>query len=182
MIFRRLILILAISLLSLKSNACKCPKVHVRYHLDKAYDFIIGKVIEEREELDTLCGNTHAYTVAIDFSYKDRLSGTQEIMGGKFTGSCGAYFTKGKYYFIIVLACGDKFYSDMCCDNDLLSKADYQISFLNDHFNKRYIRDKPESFLLLALFSLLVLSVSGILVFNRYKHRSRRRKGFNQKW
>ena len=180
MIFRRLILILAISLLSLKSYACKCPRIHVKRHLDKAYDFIIGKVIGEREELDTLCRTTYTYTVAIDFSYKDQLSGTQQIKGSKYGGSCGAYFTKGKYYFIIVLSCGDKFYSDMCCDNDLLSEANYQISFLNDHFKKKYVRDKPESFLLLALFSLLVLSFSGILVFNRYKHRSRRRKGFIQ--
>lgn len=154
------------------SYACKCSQINVTRDLNRAYDFVIAKIISENPDT-TSCNYVmdYLYEVEIEFSFKDQLTGTQKIYGGKGGGTCGSILEKDREYLIVVFKCNQGYYSTMCSATDALVNSSSQIEILNSHFGKNY-QDPLLSFIVnIAVISILLLAFAGIGVLTFYKKR-----------
>lgn len=166
---------------SIRTSACTCGRLGIEKEVDRAFDIVIGKVTSERAD-DITCdysfnnkrydfSTTFAYSLAVEFSYKGQLNSTTTILGRKGGGDCGAIFHPGKEYLIVVYECDKCYYTYLCSDNALKSKASPQVEFLNAHFKKNYQIDKANFSIGMILFVLILILISGFLTVNFFKRR-----------
>ncbi|HEY8934032.1 MAG TPA: hypothetical protein VIM65_02385 [Cyclobacteriaceae bacterium] len=188
MIIKKIFALPLLLIVSVKVYPCKCGHISISREVDAAYDFVIGKITEEKEDPvtcfyereDNLHENytTYSYSLDVEFSYKEKLCGLENILGSKYGGNCGAYFEKGKTYLITIYKCDRGYYTFMCSNNDLLSESHYEIGYLDKYFHKNYRPLKLEFLIPVALLSLTMLSTSVIVVFRYFMYRTRRSRKF----
>ncbi|HTJ49476.1 MAG TPA: hypothetical protein VL443_08500 [Cyclobacteriaceae bacterium] len=185
MIIKKTFILTLLMIVSIEVYSCSCGHVSISREADKAYDFVIGKITDEREDSVTcfyehegkLHENytTYSYSLDVEFSYKGKLCDVENILGSKYGGNCGGYFEKDKTYLITIYKCDRGYYTFMCSNNALLSESRYEITYLNKYFHKNYQLLKLEFLIPVVLLSLLVISTSAIIVFRYFKYRTRRR-------
>ncbi len=163
-----------------QAAACKCPEVHISYHIEKVVDVIVGKVIGESEE-GFECHSPYyetasfRYLVKVDYSYKKNLVDIVEIYGGKGWGDCGAILYPGYNYQLAVFKCGNNYYTSMCADNNFLPCAGSTLQYLNNYFNVNYHPVSNEFVISTAFVSLIIIVLLSLFsVHNVYQYRSQR--------
>lgn len=165
------------------AQSCTCGHVGIEKDVGRAFDIVVGKIVSERANADEIVCEyssnnktyesftSFSYSFETEFSYKGKLKGTTTILGGKGGGDCGGIFEIGKEYLIVVFKCDKGYYTSLCSDNELKSKASKQITFLNEHFKKDYDINGSNISIPAILFASILISVSVLLALNFRKRR-----------
>jgi hypothetical protein len=186
-IFGRIVILVVLTLAVIPCYACKCGMVSLQYESNRAYDFIVGTIYEEKENFQEYrystpegeiydWGTSYSYFINVEYSFEDKVGGQIEFFGGKGWGDCGGIFEKGKTY-LIVLYKGDKgYFTKLCSNHSPIVQASWQVAYLNHAFCKNYQVITFNCAALCSILLILPIFSSALLVFRYYKHRSRRRK------
>jgi hypothetical protein len=164
-----------------QAQSCSCGHVGIEKEVGRAFDIVVGKIVSERTD-EIACEyslnnktyesfTSFAYSFETEFSYKGKLEGTTTILGGKGGGDCGGIFEIGKAYLIVVFKCEKGYYTYLCSDNELKSKASTQITFLNEHFKEVYEINASNVSIPAILFASILISVAVLLALIFRKRR-----------
>jgi hypothetical protein len=172
--FNKVLTIVLFTLNFLPCHGCSCGRVSIDREVEKAYDFVVGRIGEERENYQDFTFSTmgkiyewntsYSYFLNVEYSFKDKIKGSIEFFGGKGRGDCGGIFEKGKTYLIVIYKGSKGYFTKLCSDHSPLISAGWQVSYLNQALGKIYELIKAGHAAL--LYVMLVLIVISLVAFS----------------